>query len=130
MSAYTVVNLKQPENAAARFGFEEHAEFRFGTEPLGLENCAVSYQRLAPNFRLPFGHDHERQEEVYVLVHGNARAKIGDDVVELARWDAVRVPPRTRRQFEAGPEGAEMVIVGAPVTGPGDAEVVQGWWAD
>lgn len=64
------------------------------------------------------------------MVNGSARAKIGDEVVELVRWDAVRVPPGTRRQFEAGPNGAEMVVVGAPVTGPGDVEVVQGWWAD
>lgn len=77
MSAYTVVNLKQLENAAARFGFEEHAEFRFGVEPLGLENCAVSYERLAPNFRLPFGHDHERQEEVYVWSMGVPEPRLG-----------------------------------------------------
>jgi hypothetical protein len=33
------------------------------------------------------------------------------------------------RGFEAGPEGAEFIAVGAPA-GPGDAETVQDWWSD
>jgi hypothetical protein len=32
------------------------------------------------------------------------------------------------RGFEAGPDGAELIAFGAPGTGPGDAEVVPGWW--
>jgi hypothetical protein len=34
------------------------------------------------------------------------------------------------RSMEAGDEGAEFLIVGAPNTGPGDAEMVQDWWGD
>ena len=33
------------------------------------------------------------------------------------------------RGFEAGPEGAEFIAIGAPNTGPGDADTVQGWWS-
>ena len=32
--------------------------------------------------------------------------------------------------MEAGPEGAEFVLVGAPNTGPGDAITEPGWWQD
>ena len=130
MADYTLVNLKEVEDQAPRFGMAPNVEMRMARVALGLENSGVSYQRLAPGFRLPFGHKHNRQEEVYVVVGGSARAKLGDEVVELKRWDAVRVPKDTMRSFEAGPEGVELIAIGAPNTGPGDADTVQGWWSD
>src|SRR5207249_12127632 len=63
--------------------------------------------RIAPGFRIPFGHKHKNQEEVYVLVSGNARIKIEDEVRELRQWDAVRLHRDTVRGFEAGDQGAE-----------------------
>ena len=130
MADYTKINLKEVEDQAPRFGLAPHIEARMARVPLELENFGVSYQRLAPNFRLPFGHKHKRQEEVYVVVSGSVRVKLGDEVVDLAQWDAVRVPNETMRSFEAGPEGAEVIAIGAPNTGPGDADMEQDWWSD
>ena len=130
MPGYTIQNLKQVEDQAPKFGMSPNLEMRMARVPLELENFGLSYQRLAPGFRLPFGHTHNVQEEVYVVVGGSARAKLDDEIVELKQWDAVRVPKETMRSFEAGPEGAELLAVGAPNTGPGDANVEQGWWRD
>jgi uncharacterized cupin superfamily protein len=129
MADYTVVNLKEVEDQAPKFGLSPQLEARMARVALGLENSGVSYQRIAPNFRVPFGHKHKNQEEIYVLVGGSARIKLGDEVVDLKPFDAVRVPKDTMRGFEAGPEGAEFIAIGAPNTGPGDADVVQGWWS-
>ena len=85
---------------------------------------------MAPNFRLPFGHRHKTQEEIYVLISGSARARVEAEVVELKPFDALRVHKDTMRGFEAGPEGAEMIAIGAPHTGPGDADMVNDWWMD
>ena len=98
--------------------------------PLEMENAGISYQRIAPNFRVPFGHKHKNQEEVYVVLSGSLRMKVEDEVHDLKQWDAVRVHKDTMRGFEGGPEGAEILAIGAPNTGPGDAEMVQGWWSD
>jgi mannose-6-phosphate isomerase-like protein (cupin superfamily) len=130
VSDYTKVNLKDVEDQAVRFGLAPNIEARMARVPLELENSGLSYQRLAPNFRVPFGHRHKRQEEVYVLVAGSARMKLDDEVGERRQWDAVRVPRTTTRGFEAGPEGAELIVVGAPNTGPGDADLEQDWWND
>jgi mannose-6-phosphate isomerase-like protein (cupin superfamily) len=130
MADYTVQNLKEVEDQAPNFGLSPHLEARMARVPLELENFGVSYQRIAPNFRVPFGHKHKNQEEVYVVVSGSMRAKVDDQVVELEQWDTLRVHKDTMRGFEAGPEGAEMIAIGAPNTGPGDAEVEQGWWSD
>jgi mannose-6-phosphate isomerase-like protein (cupin superfamily) len=129
MADYTVVNLKEVEDQAPKFGLSPQLEARMARVALGLENSGVSYQRLAPDFRVPFGHKHKNQEEIYVLVSGSARIKLEDEVVDLKPFDAVRVPKDTMRSFEAGPEGAEFIAIGAPNTGPGDADVVQGWWS-
>jgi mannose-6-phosphate isomerase-like protein (cupin superfamily) len=130
VSGYTKVNLKDVEDQAVRFGLAPHIEARMARVPLELEHSGLSYQRVAPSFRVPFGHRHKRQEEVYVLVSGTARMKLEDEIVELRQWDAVRVPRETTRGIEAGPEGAEFIVVGAPNTGPGDADVENDWWSD
>jgi mannose-6-phosphate isomerase-like protein (cupin superfamily) len=133
MAGFTVVNLKEVEDQAPRFGVSPNLEAGFASVPLALEQSGVSYQRLAPNFRIPFGHKHKAQEELYVLVSGSARAKLDDEVIELKQWDAVRVPNETMRAFEAGAEGAELLAFGAPKAGtsPGDdAEMTPGWWKD
>lgn len=125
---YTIVNLKQVDDAATRHGLSPSLETRFARRPLGLERSGVTYFRMAPGFREPFGHRHARQEEVYVVITGSVRVKLDDEIVELQAWDAIRIAPPTMRCREAGPNGAEMLLVGAPQA-QGDGELVQDWWA-
>ena len=105
-------------------------EARFARDALDAERLALSYQRLAPRFRMPFGHRHSTQEEIYVVLGGSGRVKLDDEVVDVHAWDVVRVAKETMRCFEAGREGLEYLAIGTPKTGPGDADVVQGWWTD
>jgi mannose-6-phosphate isomerase-like protein (cupin superfamily) len=129
MSDYTHLNLKDVEDQAPKFGLSPDMEFRMARVPLEMENAGVSYLRVGPNFRIPFGHTHKNQEEVYLVVSGGGRIKLGDDVRDLKQWDAVRVHKDTMRGFEAGPDGVELIAIGAPNTGPGDADMEQGWWS-
>jgi mannose-6-phosphate isomerase-like protein (cupin superfamily) len=129
MSGYTIVNLKQVEDQAPNFGLSPDLEARFARVALDAELIGLTYQKLAPNFRVPWGHTHKTQEEVFVVVSGLLRMKLGDEVKELGPWDAVRISNDMMRGLEAGPEGAELIAIGAP-GGPGDAEVEQGWWSD
>jgi mannose-6-phosphate isomerase-like protein (cupin superfamily) len=130
MSRYTKKNLKQDvENAAPKFGMPDEMEARFGRSSLDGETLGLSYIQLAPNFRIPFGHKHSGQEEVYVVVSGSARVKVDDEIVELGQWDAIRFDMDTMRNVEAGPEGVEYIAFGAG-TDPRDAEMVQGWWTE
>jgi mannose-6-phosphate isomerase-like protein (cupin superfamily) len=131
MPEYTKVNLKQDvEDMAVQFGFAPDMEARYARKPLGLENSGVSYFRLAPGFRQPFGHTHAEQEEVYVVISGSARVKAGEEIVELAQFDAIRVPGSLPRGMEAGPEGAEIIAIGAPNTDNKDAEMLPDFWPE
>jgi len=125
---YTVRNLKQVEDSATAFGLSPDLEARFARKPLESKKVAVSYQRLLPNVRIPFGHRHAAQEEIYVVLEGSARAKLEDEVVELQQWDALRVDPETMRGIEAGPDGVEFLAVGGPIGKQNDAEMVNDWW--
>jgi uncharacterized cupin superfamily protein len=130
MATHTIKNLKEVEDSAPKFGMGDVLEARFAREELGLERSGVSYQRLRPDSRLPFGHKHSEQEELYVVVAGSGRIKLDDEIVDLRQWDAVRIAPGTMRCLEAGSEGLEVVEFGAPNNDNADVEMVQGWWSD
>ena len=129
MSNYTKKNLREVENQAPNFGMPDELEARFARRALDGETLGLSLMKLAPNFRIPFGHKHEGQEEVYVVVRGSARIKVEDEVVELGEWDAIRFPKNTMRDVEAGPDGVEYLAFGAGED-PLDAEMVPHWWSE
>jgi mannose-6-phosphate isomerase-like protein (cupin superfamily) len=131
VAEYTAVNLREVDNQGHNFGIEERDfELRMARVALDCQDCGVTYQRLAPNWRQPYGHRHKRQEEIFVLVTGSARMKLDDEVVDMNPWTAIRVPSDTMRSIESGPEGAELIAIGAPNTGPGDGITEPGWWKD
>jgi uncharacterized cupin superfamily protein len=131
MAKYTKVNLREEvEDQAPKFDMSPEMEFRPGRAALDLENSGVSFFKLEPNFRVPFGHTHNEQEEVYILVDGSARLKLDDEILELQPWDAVRIHKDTMRNLEGGPDGATVLLLGAPNAGSGDAQMEQGWWSD
>jgi mannose-6-phosphate isomerase-like protein (cupin superfamily) len=129
MGGYTKKNLRDVENQAPKFGMPPELEARFARTPLGGESLGLSLFRLAPGFRIPFGHKHVGQEEVYVIVQGSGRVKVEDEVVPVAQWDAIRFDKDTMRDVEAGPDGIEYVAFGAG-DDPSEVEMAQSWWTD
>ena len=129
---FSRTNLKTDlEDVGSNFDGPPDLEFRHASKALGLEHSGLSYQRIPSGYRFPFGHTHKTQEEVYVVVRASGRMKLDDEIVELAEWDAVRVPPGTWRGYEAGPEGLELLVTGAPNLGEHVREDVAGvrdWW--
>jgi len=88
----------------------------------------LSHHRLRADTRQPFGHRHERAEEVYVVIAGSGRVKLDDEIAELRPLDAVRVAPAVTRAFEAGPDGLELLAFGP--RHDGDGELFPGWWSE
>ncbi len=129
MPNYTVVNLKQIEDFAPKFGHSPGMEARFASRPLELEDSGMGYFLLAAGYRQPFGHRHERQEEIYLVVSGAMRLKLDDEIIEVKAMSAIRVAPEVMRCAEGGPNGAELVIFGAPKI-DNDIEMVSDWWTD
>ncbi|GAA0527724.1 Cupin domain-containing protein [Halorubrum aquaticum] len=61
-------------------------------------------------------HDHaeDGQEEVYVLLEGEATMDVDGESVALAAGDAVRVDPESSRTLSFEADGSRMVVAGAP----------------
>jgi mannose-6-phosphate isomerase-like protein (cupin superfamily) len=132
--SHSQVNVKADlDDLGSNFDGAPGIEFRMATKALGLEHSAITQQYVPPGIRFPYGHTHETQEETYIVVRGSGRMKIDDEIIELSEWDAVRVGPGSWRGYEAGPEGLELLIVGAPNLGENPRDDVTGerdWWRD
>ena len=131
---FTLTNLRDdPEDVGSNFDGPPELEFRAATKLLGLEQSGLTFQSVPPDYRFPYGHTHETQEEVYVVVGGSGRMAVDDEVVEIKPWDAVRVPPGSWRGYEAGPKGLELLVIGAPNLGDNPRDDVEGardWWPE
>ena len=128
MSAYTVLNLMELENAVGDRA--PGMEGRFGRKHMDSRDLGISHWRYEPNFRSPASHRHGEQEEAYVVIAGSGRARLGEEVVDLRQWDVLRVAPETIRGFESGADGLEMIAVGGPRPQEGDGEQVQDPWPE
>lgn len=125
---FTRKKLTDVKDSAPEFGIGEVQEARFARRDLDAEETGVSHIRLKPGKRSPFGHKHEKAEEVYVVLAGAGRMKLDDEIIEIDVLDAIRVAPEVTRAFEAGDEGLEVLAVGAHHDR--DGEVIQAWWSD
>ncbi len=103
-------------------------QWRMARDAVGSQQVGVSRFTYAPGARMPFGHRHREQEEVYVVVDGAGRVKLDDEIVAVAAWDVIRVAPGVMRAFEAGPDGLDLVCVGSRRPPGGDTEHDEAFW--
>src|SRR3954471_11389620 len=129
MAGYSIKKLQDVDKPAPE-GAGDGLEARFARKHLDSEHLGVSYFRYGAGYRAPYGHRHREQEEVYVVVGGSGRLRVGVDVLELKRWDVVRVAPAVVRAFEGGPDGLEIIAIGADRPEGGDGELVEDFWTD
>jgi mannose-6-phosphate isomerase-like protein (cupin superfamily) len=126
---YTHRNLADVEDSAPRFGFGEVQESRFANADLETEQTGLSLHRVKPDARQAFAHKHDEVEEIYVVLNGSGRVKLGDDVVEIAERDAIRVAAGVVRAFEGGPDGLEVLAFSARREDD-RGEIIPDWWTD
>ena len=113
MPAYTHIHLLDVEDVAPANGFGDRWEARVARTALGAEQTGVTHFRIRPGKRSPFTHRHVEAEEIYVVLSGSGRVKLDDEIAEVRALDAIRVGPQVARAFEAGPDGLELLAVGA-----------------
>jgi mannose-6-phosphate isomerase-like protein (cupin superfamily) len=109
-------------------GLEGVVEARMARGKTEAQQVGVSRFRYAPNARAPYGHHHVVQEEVYVVVDGAGRMKLGDEIIDLKQWDVVRVAPAVIRSIEAGPDGIDLIVAGGERPAEGDGELDKDFW--
>ena len=81
---------------------------------LGASQLGARMWRLEPG-KASTRHRHFTQEELYVLIEGEGRVRIGDEVLTLAPLDTLLVDPDTDRQLFNDTQTDQLwLVVGAP----------------
>jgi uncharacterized cupin superfamily protein len=128
MADYTKKNLHEVEDAAVKHGFAETQMARFAGADLDCERIGLALEAVKPGQRQAFGHRHEEDEEVYVILEGSGKMRLGGDEIDVAPMDAIRVAPKVTRGFEAGPEGLQLLAFGTHHEG--DGEIDSDFWSE
>jgi mannose-6-phosphate isomerase-like protein (cupin superfamily) len=129
---YTVAGRGEALDIMAEYpGYGEMLSY---TGALGAEQVALTWRRMPAGTggKGSYGHRHNNQEELYLVLSGEVQAKIGDDVITLGPGMAVRVPPTAYRSIHNdGPGDAELVICSVRVDDPqGETEVTPDFWPE
>jgi hypothetical protein len=119
-----------PNWAQTRFGLAEtELDLRILRGRLQCEHVGVSYLRFGAGWHMTLGHRHPPGgEEVYVLVEGRARIKIGDQILSMEAPSAIRVAGDQFRAIRAVGEAAVFVVVGYPIEDPNETEFAPDFW--
>lgn len=81
---------------------------------LGASALGARLWRLRPG-EASTRHRHGVQEELYVLLEGRGRIRVGEDLLTLDRLDALLVdPPLVRQVFNDTGDEALWLVIGAP----------------
>jgi quercetin dioxygenase-like cupin family protein len=130
MSDYQTVRLEDVDDWLGDYP----GEMRGITYPIGAEQVALTYRRMPQHTgsKGSYGHRHKEQEELVLVLAGKLQFKLGDEIIEVPKGTAVRIPPQTVRGiWNDEPEDAEIVIVSKRIDDPqGDVETVEGFWPD
>jgi mannose-6-phosphate isomerase-like protein (cupin superfamily) len=131
MSDYTIKRLEEVDDVLGDYP----GEMRMMTADLGAEQVAFTYRRMPQHTggKGSYGHRHKQQEEIYFVASGRLQFKLGDDVVDVEKGSAVRVPPETWRSiWNNEAEDAELIIVSKFVEGGSrdDAEYLPDFWPE
>ena len=106
MAEYTTANYHD---------VDDQNGLHFLRDELNCENMGVTVLECEPGWE-GMEHDHadEGQEEVYLLLEGEATVTVDDESVELGEGDAVRIPPDATHQIHNGDTESRFVLTGAP----------------
>jgi mannose-6-phosphate isomerase-like protein (cupin superfamily) len=94
MLIQTLAGSPRNERGGGQVSYLLLAEGQFGASEL-----TVTWVEAAPNSEQPL-HDHPDSEQVYVIVQGQGRMTVGDEVSEVTRGMLIFVPPRTRHAIQ------------------------------
>ena len=107
MSNYTAVKIDEMHSLHG-------GAMRLARASLGVSSFGMQVEEFPPNFdKYPaHNHEHDGQEEVYVVLRGSAQMEVDGENVTLDPDTVVRVGPGATRSMQVGPEGVRLLVLG------------------
>jgi len=113
------VSIQDVEPAA----FGSDTDRRGLSEPLDTDNVAINRYRLDPGERFSGGlHTHMDQEEVFIIVEGEATFETMDGEVTVGADEAIRFAPG---EYQSGKNDSDEAVVAFALGAPRDSEDVR-----
>lgn len=109
MADYTVKRIDEMERAFGGMWVRARAS---------LDATAFGFQitEFPPGFPAEMypkhAHEHDGQEEVYIVLDGEGQMAVGGEQVPMNRDTWIRVGPTVPRHVAPGPEGMRMLVIG------------------
>lgn len=94
--------------------YKGEGQFNYAAKSLGVTAWGMNLLKLPPNWQDYPDHDHEHdaQEEVYVVLEGGAVLRAGEKSWELTPGTMVRVGAGQKRKITPGNEGVMILAIG------------------
>ena len=103
--------------------FGNDIDCRSLSTPLGTTDVAINHYRLAPGEGFPGGlHAHMDQEEVFVIIEGEATFEMMDGEVTVSEGEAIRFAPG---EFQSGINESEDNLAAVAMGAPRESEDVR-----
>jgi mannose-6-phosphate isomerase-like protein (cupin superfamily) len=104
---YTIRSIDELESI-------HHGAVRLAGDELGIESFGMQVFDFPGGFRDYPEHDHaaDGQEEVYVVLKGDAEFVVDGEGFTVAPGQLLKVDAPSRRRLEPGPEGVRILAIG------------------
>jgi mannose-6-phosphate isomerase-like protein (cupin superfamily) len=110
------VEIRNSDRDAAPFRTKDGSTIR---EYLHTERQSLAEASLAPG-QVTQRHYHRRSEEIYLLVEGAGRIRVGEEERAVVAGDAVLIPPGAWHDIVGGDRGVRFLCMCAPPYSDGD----------
>ncbi|MDE6287952.1 MAG: cupin domain-containing protein, partial [Muribaculaceae bacterium] len=108
----TIKTLNQGEKFAhATVGSLKTFEGKqFVKDATGATSCEISFGTLPSGAAVPFFHSHKENEENYIILSGEGRFQVNDDVFDVAEGSVIRVATGCDRNIKCTSENPLVYI--------------------
>jgi len=83
----------------------------FVKESLKETSCEISFGSLEPGQAIPFFHSHKNNEENYIVLSGNGKFQIDDDVFDVCEGSVIRVATNCDRNIKNTSAERQLVYI-------------------
>jgi mannose-6-phosphate isomerase-like protein (cupin superfamily) len=104
------MELRNRDRDAAPFTTKDGSTIR---EYLHTAAQSLAEASLAPGAATR-RHYHARSEEIYLVLEGEGRLEVGDEVRAVCAGDAILIPPGSSHRLEAGEQGVRLLCCCVP----------------
>lgn len=77
---------------------------QFVKDATGATSCEISFGTLPMGGMVPFFHSHKENEENYIILSGNGKFQVNDDVFDIAEGSIIRVSTNCDRNIKCTSE--------------------------